>query len=266
MTKVQKFLGKILIVLLGFNIMAEAKFVSSPLEYKVGDQVYAGYITSDTKFKNIKSKPVVIMIHNWMGVNDYMKRRSEQVASLGYAAAVIDLFGQGQQPQNVDQAAKKAGELRSGDRAKLRERLKAAYSAVIQASGVSKEKISALGYCFGGTSALEMARIELPLKGVVTFHGGLSAVTPQDATHIKAPLLILHGAIDPYVPPAEVTQFIKELNDNKINYEFISYSGAVHSFTEKEAGTDITKGAAYNEQADRRSFVAMSNFLKEIFQ
>ena len=111
-----------------------------------------------------------------------------------------------------------------------------------------------------------MARAGLPLVGVVSFHGGLAAGTKNDTKNIKTKLLVLHGAIDPYVATAEVDQFKKDLDISKTDYQFVAYSGAVHSFTHKEAGTDITKGAAYNENADKRSFVAAKNFLTEINQ
>lgn len=109
-----------------------------------------------------------------------------------------------------------------------------------------------------------MARMGLALKGVVTFHGALAAASPEDTKSIKTKLLILHGAIDPYVKADEVAQFQKELNEANVNYEFVAYSGAVHAFTEKHVGTDVKTGAAYNEQADRRSFLAMQNFLTEV--
>ncbi|MNL31217.1 Dienelactone hydrolase family protein [compost metagenome] len=121
-----------------------------------------------------------------------------------------------------------------------------------------------MGYCFGGTGALELARTGVPLAGAVSFHGGLSNPTPQDARNIKAKSLILHGAIDPNVKPEEVAAFQKEMNDAKVDYQFVAYSNAVHSFTEKAAGSDISKGAAYNEAADRRSWQALMDFLAEV--
>ena len=122
-----------------------------------------------------------------------------------------------------------------------------------------------MGYCFGGGTSLELARSGAPVKGVVSFHGSLSTPPPEDAKNIKGKVLILHGADDPYVKQADVAAFMDEMRKGGVNWELVQYSGAVHAFTIKGAGADNSKGAAYNEQADRRSWEAMKNFWNEVF-
>ena len=126
--------------------------------------------------------------------------------------------------------------------------------------------MAAIGYCFGGTAVLELARSGAPLTGVVTFHGGLDTPTPQDAKNIKAKVLVLHGADDPFVTPDQVAAFEKEMNDAKVDWQLIKYSGAVHAFAVPTAGNDNSKGAAYNERAARRAWQAMKDFFAEIFK
>ena len=131
---------------------------------------------------------------------------------------------------------------------------------------VDADRIAVIGFCFGGTTALELARSCAPIKGVVSFHGGLSTLSLSDAKNITAKILVLHGADDPYVPPSEVQAFEQEMNGAGVDWQLIKYSGAVHAFTNPGAGQDNTKGAAYNERVDKRSWIAMKDFFDEIFQ
>lgn len=254
----------ILSMILLAGSLASAKIKSEVVEYKDGESVLEGVLTYDDALVKKKKLPGIVIVHDWMGVGDYVKMRAEQMAKLGYVALAADIYGKGVRPKDAKEAGELAGKFKAGDRKEMRSRGVAAYNFLAANKNVDAGKISAMGYCFGGTAVLEMAKQGLDLKGVVTFHGGLSSVSPDDAKKIKAQVLVLHGAIDPYVPAAEVAQFQKELNDAKVNYEFVAYSGAVHAFTEKHAGTDITKGAAYNEVADKRSFAAMQTFLTEV--
>lgn len=255
----------LIIAIVIFSLQLQAKIDVKKVEYKDGDTVLEGLVVTDQKHVRAKKKlPAVLVVHNWMGIGENTIFRAKQLAEMGYVAFVADIYGQGVRPKNVKEASAEAGRYRSNERKEMRSRAQAAFDAVKKNMIVDPNRISAIGYCFGGMVVLEMARMGLPLTGVVGFHGGLSSVKPEDAGKIKSQLLILHGAIDPYVPVAEVNQFQKEMNEANVNYEFIAYSGAVHAFSEKEAGSDIKSGAAYNEQADRRSFVAMTNFLNEV--
>lgn len=254
-----------LVATLFFTLVANAKVTVEKVEYKDGDTVLEGMLVADqAKLKN-KKAPGVVVVHDWKGVGPYVQMRAEQLAEMGYVAFVADIYGKGVRPKDNKEAGAQAGKYK-GDRKLMRSRVKAAYDELVKSKFVNSEKISATGYCFGGTAALEGARMGLPLKGVVSFHGGLSSPTPEDAKNIKAKILVLHGAIDPNVPADEVALFQKEMNDAKVDYQFTAYSGAVHAFTEKNAGNDISKGTAYNEAADKHSFVAAKLFLEEVNQ
>ena len=253
-----------LVATLLLSITSYAKVTVEKVEYKDGDTVLEGMLVIDkAKLKN-KKAPGVVVVHDWKGVGEYVQMRAEQLAEMGYVAFVADIYGKGVRPKDNKEAGAEAGKYKAGDRSLMRSRAKAAFDELSKSKFVDTSKISATGYCFGGTTALEMARMGLPLKGVVSFHGGLSSVKPEDAKNITAKVLVLHGSIDPNVPRTEVENFLTEMDKAKVDYQFTAYSGAVHAFTEKHAGDDITKGAAYNELADKRSFVAAKNFLEEV--
>lgn len=254
-----------LVATLFFTLIAQAKVTVEKVEYKDGDTVLEGMLVADqAKLKN-KKAPGVVVVHDWMGVGPYVQMRAEQLADMGYVAFVADIYGKGVRPKDNKEASAQAGKYRS-DRKLMRSRMKAAFDEISKSRYVDSEKISATGYCFGGTAALEGGRMGLPLKGIVSFHGGLSSDNPEDAKNIKAKVLVLHGAIDPNVPAAEVAQFQKEMDAAKVDYQFTAYANAVHAFTDKKVGNDISKGAAYNELADKRSFIAAKNFLAEVNQ
>lgn len=255
---------KSLLVVIMAAATVQAEIKTEAITYKEGKTELEGFVAYDSSKPG--PLPAVIILHDWMGPSEYTQTRAKQLAELGYFAFAADIYGKDLRPRSVDEAAKAAGEFRNGDRKLLRARAKAAYDFVKNQKQANKNKISSMGYCFGGTAALEMARSGLPLKGVLSFHAGLSNPNPKDTKNIKSKLLIMHGAIDPYVPPEEVSMFKKELDDAKIDYQFNMYSGAVHAFTQKAAGNDIKTGAAYNDIADRRSFEDMKDFLTEVNQ
>jgi dienelactone hydrolase len=245
------------------HTLAMAAIHTEAVEYKQGDTPLEGFLAYDDA--NTKPRPGILLIHDWMGVGDYAKSRAKQLAELGYVAFAADIYGKGVRPADPKAAGELAGKYK-GDRALYRARLQAGLEQLKAQKNVAPGEIAVIGYCFGGTGALELARSGADLKGVVTFHGGLSTPTPQDAQNIKCPVLVLHGADDPFVKPAEVAGFKKEMEDAKVKYEFVAYPGAVHSFTRPDAGNDNSKGAAYNEAADKKSWAAMQKFFKEIFK
>ena len=254
----------LILVSLFIGQAAFAKIVSEKVTYKEGSNELEGYVVFDSvKVQGNKKLPGMVIVHDWMGVGDYVKMRAEQMAGLGYVAFVADIYGKGVRPKDANEAGALAGKFKEGDRKPMRARAESALNELKKNKHVDADKISAMGYCFGGTTVLEMARMGLPLKSVISFHGGLQTPNLTEAKNIKAKLLVLHGAIDPYVKPDEVAAFKKEMDDAAVDYQFIAYSGAVHAFTEKHAGTDIKTGAAYNEMADKRSFAALKTFLSE---
>ncbi|KYG61473.1 dienelactone hydrolase [Bdellovibrio bacteriovorus] len=240
---------------------AHAAIKSEAVEYKDGKTVLEGYIVYDDSWTT--PRPAVMIVHQWMGLTDHEKQSAEKLANQGYVAFAIDLYGKGNRPGNMAEAGGLAGTFKS-NRQMFRDREKAAFEFLKKNKKVDSKKVVIAGYCLGGTGALEAARGGIPVVGAVSFHGGLSADKPEKTKNLKAKLLVLHGAVDPNVPPKEVEGFMKEMNDAKADYQFIAYSGAVHAFTQKESGNDPSKGAAYNEAADRRSWVAFMDFLDEV--
>ncbi|PJZ24166.1 dienelactone hydrolase [Leptospira hartskeerlii] len=247
--------------LLATNVLS-AKVKSEFVEYKQGDTVLEGFVAYP---EGAKKAPGIVLVHDWMGLGENTKARAEQLAELGYVAFAADIYGKGVRPKSMEEASKLAATFREGDRKLLRARGQAALDALKSQAGVDQKSLAILGYCFGGTAALELARSGAPLKGTISFHGGLSTPKSDDAKNIKGKVLALHGADDPFVKPDEVSAFQEEMRNAGVDWQFVSYGGAVHSFTIKEAGNDNSKGAAYNEKGDKRSWLELKNFLKEIF-
>ena len=175
----------------------------------------------------------------------------------------LDVYGSDHSPTSMQEAAQASARFKN-DRKLYRKRLNLGLKEFIDTTLVDPERIAAIGYCFGGTGALELARSGADVAGVVSFHGGLNAPTPEDAKNIKAKILLLHGADDPFVPREGIDAIKKSLNDAKVDWQMIEYSGAVHSFTQPMAGDDNSRGAAYNERADKRSWAHMHSFFNEV--
>jgi dienelactone hydrolase len=242
-------------------VTSHAKVVTKEVRYKDGDVELVGYLAYD----NAKSLvPGVLIVPQWMGLTDYEKGRARQLADLGYVAFCADVYGDGHNAADTKEAGQLAGKFK-GNRALLRSRLAAALAVLRASPTVDAQRCAAIGYCFGGTGVLELARSGADVLGVVSFHGGLDSPTPADGKNIKAKVLVLHGADDPYVPKTDIAAFEQELKAAGVDYQLVFYSGAVHSFTQPMAGNDPSKGAAYNERADKRSWIALLDFFHEIF-
>lgn len=232
------------------------------VEYKHGDTTLEGYLAYDDAVKG--PRPGVLVAHDWLGCDSYAKMRADMLAKLGYVAFAADVYGKGVRPKNPQEAGAQAGKYK-GDRALLRARINAALDALKKQSQCDPKRVAAIGYCFGGTTVLELARSGADIAGIVTFHGGLDTPT-RDAKNIKCKVLICHGADDPYVPATDVTALQDEFRVAGVDWQMIYYSGAVHSFTRPDSGNDNSKRAAYNERADKRSWEAMKQFFTEIFR
>jgi len=253
----------ILLALLCLAVTAEAAVKTKIVEYKQGDTLLEGYLAWDDAKKG--DRPGVLVVHEWTGINDHIRQRTEALAKMGYVAFAADIYGKGIRPTAQSEAAKTAG-IYKNDRTLMRARARAGLEELKKQPLVDYRKLAAIGFCFGGTTVLELARDGADLRGVVSFHGGLSTPTPQDAKNITGRVLALHGADDPFVKADEVAAFQDEMRKAKVDWEFVSFGNAVHSFTNIAAGTDNSKGAAYNEKADRRSGEAMKAFFAEIFK
>jgi len=241
---------------------SSAVIQTKTIEYKQGDTTLEGVLVYDDAVKT--KRPGILIVHQWMGITDYEKKRAESLAQLGYVAFCADIYGKGIRPNNPQEAGSLAGKYKA-DRALLRARVAAGLEVLKQNQFADAEKIAAIGYCFGGTTVIELARNGSYIKGAVSFHGGLDSPTPADGKNIKCKVLACHGADDPFVSAKDLAAFESEMRDNKVDWQLISYGGAVHSFTQPMAGNDNSKGAAYNERADKRSWEAMKQFLNELF-
>jgi len=240
-----------------------ATIQTKTVEYKQGDTTLEGFTAYDDAIKG--ARPGVLVVHQWLGLTDYEKHRAEMLAQLGYVAFCADIYGKGGRPQNTAEAGSQAGKYKS-DRRLLRARVNAGLDALRQQPLVDPKRVAAIGYCFGGTTVLELARSGADLNGVVSFHGGLDSPTPADGKNIKCKLLVCHGADDPFSSPQDIAAFENEMRKGGVDWQLIKYGGAVHSFTQPNAGNDNSKGAAYNEKADKRSWEAMRQFFAEIFK
>lgn len=242
---------------------AHANLVTKNVEYRQGDTVLEGYLAYDGAVKQMR--PGVLLIHEWNGIGSYLKKRTEQLAALGYVAFAADIYGKGVRPATPELAAKEAAKYRGKDRGLIRARAAAGLATLAACPQVDTSRLAVIGYCFGGTAALELARSGAKVKGTVSFHGGLDTPDPADARNIVGKVLALHGADDPHVPPEQVAAFQQEMRLAKVDWEMVYYGGAVHSFTNPDSGHNPSKGVAYNPEADRRSWLEMKLFFEEIF-
>jgi dienelactone hydrolase len=240
--------------------LAPAKVVTKALEYRQGDTVLEGVLAWDDAATG--KRPGILVIHDWKGLGPEVKRRAEMLAKLGYVALAADIYGKGVRPATPEAAGQEAGKYRA-DRALLRARARAGLDALAAQPQVDTGHLAAMGYCFGGGATLELARSGAPLRAALSFHGNLDTPSPAKPGDVKAKILVLHGAADPHVPPAQVIAFEDEMQAARVDFELIAYGGAVHAFTNPEAGNDPSKGAAYDATADRRSWEAMQAFLRE---
>ncbi|HTF82476.1 MAG TPA: dienelactone hydrolase family protein [Cytophagales bacterium] len=232
------------------------------VKYQQGEATLKGYFVRSKR--NSKKAPGVLVLSTWMGINEHSKGYAERLSSLGYHAFVADVYGEGYEPKDKQEAAKLSGFYKKDYKA-YQDRIRIGLDQLVRL-GADPQKIVVIGFCFGGTGALEAARGGLPVAGVVSIHGGLSKDSSRAHVSMHTKILVLHGADDPRVPPQDVAAFIREANEGKADWQLIAYSGAVHAFTDPSAGADPSKGSAYNETAARRSWEHLKIFLKELFE
>jgi dienelactone hydrolase len=241
---------------------AHAELHKEALQYKHGDVVLEGYLVYDDTIK--EAHPGILVVHDWMGLGPYAKMRADQLAELGYVAFAIDMYGKGVRPKDSKEASAQASIYRN-DRQLMRSRAQAGLDVLMSQPLVDRKRVAAIGYCFGGGTVLELARSGADIAGVVSFHGNLGTAQPEDAKNIKAKVLVLHGADDPFVPEKDAAAFQEEMRQAKVDWQMVIYGGAVHSFSNPNSGDDPSTGAAYDEKADKRSWEAMRGFFEELF-
>ncbi len=237
-------------ILLTGAALAEIKTES--FDYKQGDTTLEGFIAYDDA--KTGKRPGVLIFPQWTGLSDHERDAARNLAKLGYVAMVADVYGKGVRPAPPKDSGVEMGKYLS-NRPLLRSRVKAGFETFSKRPEINASKIAVIGYCFGGTAALEAGRDGLPAAAFVTFHGVLANPTPADAKNFKAPVLVLHGAEDAVVTAKEVEEFQAEMKAAKADLEFNTYSGAPHGFTQA--------GNYFNAAAARRSWVAMQDLFKE---
>lgn len=254
-----------LVVLLTGVAYAGPNVVGKSVDYSSQGVTFKGYLAFNESLEG--KRPGVLVVHEWWGLNEYARKRAQMLAELGYVALAVDMYGDGKTAMHPDDAGKFSSELmKNFDVA--RARFLTALEFLKQQSMTDSTKISAIGYCFGGGVVLNMARQGADLRGVASFHGSLGAVKPAQKGFVKAKILVLHGAEDKFVKPEQIEAFNKEMSEAGVDYQFISYPGAVHSFTSPDAdalGKKFNLPLAYNADADKKSWDELKMFLKMIF-
>jgi len=231
-----------------------------PVAYTDGSQKLEGLLAQPKK--TLKNNAGVLVLPAWKGIDLGAEESAQNLAKLGYIAFVADIYGIDKRPKDTKEAGQQAGYYKT-NYAEYQKRIRLALDQLIK-SGANPDKIAVIGYCFGGTGALEAARSNMKVQGVVSFHGGLGRDALRTVEPIQPKVLVLHGADDFFVPEAEIKSFHEEMNKAKADWQMVYYADAVHAFTHKDAGNDKSKGTAYNEKADKRSWGAMKQFFAEI--
>ena len=245
---------------------AEPRILGKTVDYSAQGVVMKGYLAYD---ENITGKrPGVLVVDEWWGLSDYARKRARMLAELGYTPLAVDMYGEGKRAMHPDDAKAFSSELmKNFDVAKAR--FMAAMEFLKQQPTVDPTRIAAIGYCFGGGVVLNMARQGVDLKGIASFHGGLTAIKPAQPGSVKAKILVLHGGADRFITPEQIEAFKQEMKSAGADFQFISYPGATHSFTNPEAtelGKKVNMPIAYNADADKKSWGELKTFLKKIFK
>jgi dienelactone hydrolase len=231
------------------------------LDYPNGDSTSRGYLALPDGGGR---RPGVIVCHEAPGLDEHPKLRARMLAELGYAALAVDMYGGGRVAASGEEALRMMGEVQK-DPPRLRRRVRAALDALAARPDVDSGRLAAIGYCFGGFTALELARSGAPVGGIVSFHGILTPTSPAAAGAVKAKVLVCTGAADPLVPPNQVLGFQDEMTKAGVDWQVITYAGAQHAFTNRNADRIGRPGFGYDAKADRRSWDAMRAHFAEVF-
>lgn len=253
-----------LIVCLFLAPATAAEIESMDIEYKDGETTLSGYLARPKGVT--ESRPAVLLVHAWRGHSANVRKKADELAAKGYIAFALDMYGKGVLAKDNGEASKLATPFYQ-DRSLMRRRARLGLEVLRKQKGVERTRIAAIGFCFGGTTVLELARDGADIAGVVSFHGGLTAGEPAKPDTIKAKVFMATGADDPLVKPEEVVAFWKEMQDANADYQLLVLSDAAHAFTDPGAGP-FKRGvmAAYSPLAHERSWKAMDRFFGEIFK
>jgi dienelactone hydrolase len=241
---------------------AEAAVQTKTITYKVGDQEFIGHLAWDDSISG--KRPGILVVHEWWGLNDYARGRADQLAKLGYVAFACDMYGGGKTAEHPSEAGQMATQVRQNVE-EWQKRANVALDLLKQQPQCDPSRLAAIGYCFGGSTALMLAYSGADLDAVVTFHAGIPVPTPEQARAIKGSLLICTGALDSLIPETTMQQFRKALDDAHVDYEIDYYAGAKHSFTVPDADKHGLAALSYNKKADERSWNRMLRLFREKF-
>ncbi|MCY1389557.1 Dienelactone hydrolase family protein [compost metagenome] len=250
-------------LLLVFAAPTWAAMVTQKVPYEIDGKPFEGTLVYDDAVQT--PRPGLLMVPNWMGVTTAAAEQAKLIAGQRYVIFIADMYGKDIRPGSPEEARAAATAVRS-DRPLMRKRALAGVEALkAQAAKVplAPASLGAIGFCFGGGSVLELARSGAQLKGFVSFHGNLDTPNPADARNIRAPVLVLHGADDPAVPKTQVDAFTAEMTAAKVDWQLVSYGGAVHSFT--EPGANVPGRNEYNPKVATRAYQAMNDLFDEVF-
>ena len=254
------------VLVLCFPAFSIARVIGQEVAYKDGDVELKGYLAFDSN--NQGKRPAVLVVHEWWGHNNYVRKRAEMLAELGYVALAVDMYGEGKQADHPEDAGKFASALTKNFDV-MESRFLAGMNFLKIQDMVDTSKIAAIGYCFGGGVVLNMARQGVDLKGVASFHGTLGAARPGKKGAFKGKIIVFNGEADKFTTAEQIDSFKKEMNDLGIDYRFVNYPGAMHSFTNPEADIYARKfkmPVGYNEEADKKSWAELKVFLSDVFK
>lgn len=239
-----------------------AAIQTKTVEYRDGEAELKGYLVWDDSSE--EKRPGVVVVHEWWGLNDYARKRAEMLASMGYAAFAVDMYGKDQVTQHAEEAGGWMKQITANVESWQRRAL-LGLNLLRDEAIVDPERLGAIGYCFGGATVMQMAYAGANLKGVVSFHGSLPLPTPEQAKQIKSSILIAHGSADSFVPEERVRAFQKALDEASVKWEMAIFGGAQHAFTNPGAEKYGVKGLRYDADADRRSWELMATFFSDLF-
>lgn len=244
------------------SVPAQAGLKTQTIAYEQDGTSLSGYLVYDDSIGG--RRPGVLVVHEWWGLNDYVRRRAEKLAALGFVAFAVDMYGRGRHTQHPQQAGEWAKEI-SSNKTLWRKRAQAGLAVLRKQPQTDPARLAAIGYCFGGATVQQLAYSGADIKGIVSFHGSLQE-PPVDAGRMtEAKLLILHGARDSFATPGQVQSYLAAMARSGLDYQVIIYGGAKHGFTNPGAGEHGLSALAYNAAADRRSWAHMQLFFDEIF-
>ena len=247
-----------------FSVSWAGDWVEKTLSYENGTDRFAGTVVFQ---EGSRALPAIVMVPNWMGPTEQSLEKARKVAQSGpYVVFVVDMYGIGVRPKTMEEASAAAALVR-GNRSLQRARINKAVEAFVEEQARypwDGENIAAIGFCFGGGTVLELARSgNTVVDGVVSFHGNLDTPRLTDAHNIEVPVLVLHGAKDPFVSPADVTTFRREMTEAGVDATVVEFAEAVHSFTDPYAA--MQGKAEYHQKSSDRAFAVMDLYLREWF-